>query len=1365
MKKLSLAAGFITLWCFFMCIIFVVALIANVDWSRSRLERLMAQTLNRPVVLGPLNLTLGLDGFAIDTTRLRVSERNGSPFLNAGHSEIGVALWPLFSGRLKIRHLEVDKPEVWIVKNQKGEWNFADLLKNAIDVNFVETTNGIVHLIALPAKNGAIAFPATDLKDFDAKFVRPSKRVNRPFLLSFDMPRPKGTSRFEINGLGLGRTKDWLENPCVVKVHATDVDLDELRLADAILDADLTPARAPLENHQVEGQFSFDGKFEGIFNKDFKASFDGHASSFKCYSESLGDLKATNVELKLNIDASKDQLAWHNSLIRVPQPGVDVSTEGVINNWHDGKRAVYDGSVLGVFSDLEALSGSISLSKTLPDKRQLSLSQLKGNAFVDLKFENKTGKPKISSDLRLAGVEVKNLLATLPNELVSAACLLNLSDSSKFSGDLSVNTDNKASFDDCTIDSGKVKYKVEGNADLNNKTSNIKFSGREIPLDDLSKQLDSSRDLQTALLQTFHLKTEGNISLGGKADLDCAVEQNADSLKVNADATLNDAKIVVKKPQLSYEGLKGRVKISPQELRLENISGTMGGSKVNVAGVLGPGTNGKINIHLDATHFNLGNIENLLTLVGDDSTIFKNDQLRGTVRDIDLDVTGTRLKPIISFVATPEELFYQPEGLAKALKATSGTIRMENDNLSLRDVNFNLASGNVLTNFDLKHLSVNPQLEKIHLKTTGLDLKESDYYLSSTLAPTSVRKALAQIKGQYKLAPILKGRISGDVGCKFSGEGAQEKASLEGLLAVQGFDTRFGENKIPLEHLTGVFELAGDDLSAHGLSGVIGRSQFELDGKATTKHDQVVGWKGELKAIIEPEDLGQTAAIVFENLKDYKLSAKTPVSVRFRGSGQKDSASANFSVSAASEARLTIKTENGVFRQPANRALQFDSNFKSDGDQLQLNEGKLSIGSDLILLKGTAKSGGRLKDVDGARVDPELSVSVRIPAFVSVGTFFEAFDPSTKPSDITGRMKGSFKFKGAGKDHKLIGNISFEGVSLAALALSNLKGDLSNEGLEEEEESKDALRLRLQELSLENLHLKEIVTHLNVASSTGKLHDGVITIKDFHGTLGGGKVTARGMYDLQNHKLALDSTLKGASAANLLEEIIGLKGELTGVVEAETKIESEGMTRKEIQSNLSGRGAIVVRDGSVSRFGRLQAKLNQVNLLHQGLFGFNLNNLMQSMVPVRSGDFHEITSSWQLASGVLSIDELRYSGDDMRLWAAGRANLPLHTIELDIAGQIPRVPSSVLSGTVGDISREFTVQKMMNSITLHKLESLPSLPVLGEIASDKPRVFTFKILAPYDQPRTISQSIEKSFHWLQSKPNATAHPIPGIASN
>ncbi|MBX9692770.1 MAG: hypothetical protein K2Z81_10325, partial [Cyanobacteria bacterium] len=81
---------------------------------------------------------------------------------------------------------------------------------------------------------------------------------------------------------------------------------------------------------------------------------------------------------------------------------------------------------------------------------------------------------------------------------------------------------------------------------------------------------------------------------------------------------------------------------------------------------------------------------------------------------------------------------------------------------------------------------------------------------------------------------------------------------------------------------------------------------------------------------------------------------------------------------------------------------------------------------------------------------------------------------------------------------------------------------------------------------------------------------------------------------------------------------------------------------------------------------------------------------------------------------------------------------------------------------VGSMSRNITLQKFMRVATFGKLQSLPVLPVLGAIATDKPRTFTFDVAAPLNKPDVIASSIEKSFRWLPNKPTATAHPVPGL---
>jgi hypothetical protein len=250
--------------------------------------------------------------------------------------------------------------------------------------------------------------------------------------------------------------------------------------------------------------------------------------------------------------------------------------------------------------------------------------------------------------------------------------------------------------------------------------------------------------------------------------------------------------------------------------------------------------------------------------------------------------------------------------------------------------------------------------------------------------------------------------------------------------------------------------------------------------------------------------------------------------------------------------------------------------------------------------------------------------------------------------------------------------------------------------------------------------------------------------------------------DPETEKFGAKSDFKGVDLSVIATGLFGHPGELTGTADGDLLLKSQGSDKNEMIRNLNGTGKFHVKNGVLARFGRLQTRLTQANVLKSGVLGFNLNNLLQSVVPVRTGEFKELIGSYAIVKGMLAFTELKYNGEDMRLWGGGTANLVDGKVNIEIAGTLPRVTASVLGGPLGHVSRRITIQKLLNAVTFNKLEKLPSLPVLGDLAGDKPRTFTFKMVAPLDEPNVLAQSIEKSFKWLPSKPLQSAHPVPGI---
>jgi hypothetical protein len=259
-----------------------------------------------------------------------------------------------------------------------------------------------------------------------------------------------------------------------------------------------------------------------------------------------------------------------------------------------------------------------------------------------------------------------------------------------------------------------------------------------------------------------------------------------------------------------------------------------------------------------------------------------------------------------------------------------------------------------------------------------------------------------------------------------------------------------------------------------------------------------------------------------------------------------------------------------------------------------------------------------------------------------------------------------------------------------------------------------------------------------------------MSLKNFSANLAQGQFLAAAQSDFKNQKMHLTVNIKDANLAQLWPEITNSQIKAKGSLSGRFNIDTSGSTAKEIEQNMSGTGRVHATQGSFSKLSQLHAKLNQVNLIRQGIFGFNLNNVMQSVLPAKASEFNSIDSAFALDKEIFTIKHILYEGTDMKFSAAGKVNLALHNMDMDIAGLMPRVSNSVLGGKLGELSREITLQKLFDGLTMHKLEKLPPLPLIGGI-SGGPEIFTCKIVAPYDQPKAISQSIEKSFRWLHNR--------------
>jgi AsmA protein len=107
----------------------LVPLFINVDSFRPKLEKSLSTALNRDVHIGKLDASIFSGGAS--ATQITISDDpafNKGPFLKAGSLKVGLHLMPLiFSKRLEVTTIAVNQPDIVLLKNAAGKWNFSTM--------------------------------------------------------------------------------------------------------------------------------------------------------------------------------------------------------------------------------------------------------------------------------------------------------------------------------------------------------------------------------------------------------------------------------------------------------------------------------------------------------------------------------------------------------------------------------------------------------------------------------------------------------------------------------------------------------------------------------------------------------------------------------------------------------------------------------------------------------------------------------------------------------------------------------------------------------------------------------------------------------------------------------------------------------------------------------------------------------------------------------------------------------------------------------------------------------------------------------------------------------------------------------------
>ncbi len=195
-------------------------LLANVDHYRPRVQAELQKKLNRPVTLGALGLRLL--PFSVSIDGLTIGEdptfSSSHPFATAKDVYVSVGLFSLIGGNPEVKSLRLSHPQIELIRNAQGTWNFSTLGEgnksggsSSLTLNELKIDDGQVALTDATTREPRSVY---DHIDVDLSDFAPNKRFglklaahlpgNGKELLAFDGkigPLPAGnTASMPVDG-------------------------------------------------------------------------------------------------------------------------------------------------------------------------------------------------------------------------------------------------------------------------------------------------------------------------------------------------------------------------------------------------------------------------------------------------------------------------------------------------------------------------------------------------------------------------------------------------------------------------------------------------------------------------------------------------------------------------------------------------------------------------------------------------------------------------------------------------------------------------------------------------------------------------------------------------------------------------------------------------------------------------------------------------------------------------------------------------------------------------------------------------------------------------------------------------------------
>lgn len=215
-------------------ILFILPFLIPVNKFRPTIEDKASEALGRKVQLGNLSLSILSGSLGIDSISIADDPKfSNGPFLTAKSVKVGVELMPLiFSQQVNVTDIEIENPQVVMLRNPSGQWNFSSLGGSSAQPkssSSSSTSTQSVSIKKLGLKDGQITLGSTNSQKrsvySNVNLTAKDVALTNKFPVTFSMNLPGGGTMKIDGNVGPVDPKDASFTPQDVKLSVDNLNL------------------------------------------------------------------------------------------------------------------------------------------------------------------------------------------------------------------------------------------------------------------------------------------------------------------------------------------------------------------------------------------------------------------------------------------------------------------------------------------------------------------------------------------------------------------------------------------------------------------------------------------------------------------------------------------------------------------------------------------------------------------------------------------------------------------------------------------------------------------------------------------------------------------------------------------------------------------------------------------------------------------------------------------------------------------------------------------------------------------------------------------------------------------------------------